>query len=206
MEGQTLATLAKRGLAMISKEERKERKRRERERADLTRGSQLARLLMRQVIDRRRFEAGAIIRQLYIQSAAGVSAVDFTRERVDGGKHVADQVQIGMLHAERELKRVLEKSGMGDDAAYVVLAVAGCDISLTALALHLEENEKWRAAGRPSRDAQHIASYLLRTGLGKAADALRVGTQRRFHGGDFRDVSVAPQDGPASRIRAFISR
>ncbi|MDZ4382820.1 MAG: hypothetical protein U0942_15925 [Parvibaculum sp.] len=149
------------------KDARKAARREARRRADLVRGSALARCLMRKVIDRRMFEAGCAIRQLCVDAAPGVAAVDWLRDRVGGGTPLAPGGDYSW-DAERRLRALLRDCAMGAAAAEVVLKVCAQDMFLTAVAIDLEESADARANGACSRETIAIARHLLRSGLNAA--------------------------------------
>lgn len=182
MAGDPLMLLAK------GKGADKARRKMQRARAELTRQSALARLYVKGTIDRRMFEAGIIVRQLWIESQPGSAAVDFSRPKVDGGGPTRATVQWGMLSADRGLKRMILASGMGDDQAAVVLMVCGFDMMLTPIAIEIEENIKAREAGACTKETLALVRRDLRRGLEKLYDARHA---RR-------------QTGPGSEIRQWL--
>jgi hypothetical protein len=134
-------------------------------RADLVRGDALARLLMKGTIDRGMYAAGLHVRQLCVAARPGIPALDFTRERVQGGRLVSERVDTAMLDAEGELRRLLLSSQIGAEAAHVVMMVCRDDMLLTAIAVDMEEDEETRKQGGHRRETAALVRYLLRTGL-----------------------------------------
>lgn len=149
-------------------------KRREAERRESMqrRSENLANLASRKTIDQNMLRAALEIRELVLISTGGMQAVDWIRERVDGGKLPTDIIGGGAYAAESELRHVFRKSGMGDAAAEVVLRVCGMDESLKSVAIDFEHKGSSVAAGKCGRDTQAFVTGLLRTGLEAAFKAL----------------------------------
>ncbi len=143
---------------------RKERRAQQNERQALQRKAEnLTNLFNRKTIDAKMLRAAVEIRDLMLIVTGGMQAMDWIRERVDGGKLATDMIGGGAYAAECELRNVIRKSGMGDLAAEVVLRVAGMDESVKAVAIDLERRPK---AGQPvQRDTQAFAVGLLCEGL-----------------------------------------
>tara|TARA_R110002074_G_scaffold226940_1_gene398522 strand:+ start:671 stop:1510 length:840 start_codon:yes stop_codon:yes gene_type:complete len=157
------------------------RKRSERERADAARGSALIRLLNKGRIDQSMFIAGAHLRSLWtvVDVTSLVPALDMTRERVDGGK-VRSYVHQGLGFAEaseHELRRLILASGMGDEAAWVLMQICQRDKMPTQIAIEMESEPSAKKRGECTRETQALVRHLMRTGLLAAFDAIR--RQRR---------------------------
>jgi hypothetical protein len=164
-EGSTAKGADPRRPSREEKEARKDARRAARRRADLVRGSALARCLMRKVIDSRMFEAGCEIRRLCVEARPGVSAPAL-REKVDGGRGpMTEPVWAMSESALASLRKLIVGSAMGAEAAEVVLKVCGEDMFLTAVAIELEESKEARANGACSRETIAITRHLLRSGL-----------------------------------------
>jgi len=147
------------------REERREERRVARMRADLVRGDALARLLMKGTIDRSMYAAGLHLRALYIAALPGMPAMDFTRERVQGGGMASENVSIGMIGSANALRHLLISAQIGAEAARVVLMVCGEDMLLSAIAVDMEEDEEARKQGGHRRETAALVRYLIRAGL-----------------------------------------
>lgn len=173
-----------------NKKRRAEKRRFERQRAELTRGNALARLLTRGTIDKPMYAAGLKVRGLWIEAYPGTPAIDFTRERVSGGGPRRDHVNVAMIDAEGELRRLILASHMGAEAANVVLRVCGLDMLLTPIAIDAEEDDAVRRQGCCRKETLAQVRWLLRAGLGALA---RMSERRQGRG-----------DGPAE-LRAWLA-
>lgn len=188
---------------LVEKQRRKEDRRLARARADLTRGSALARLLVRGTIDRRMFEAGAALKQLWTVARPGTSAIDFTRPKVDGGGPMRTNIPLEMLHAERRLKQIIRESGMGDAAAEVLQMVCRDDMMLTPIAMELEEDEAARRNGACSKETLAMVRRDLRRALeaadrcinGRVAPRRRAAQMRAWLADDARPTFEATEEG-----------
>jgi hypothetical protein len=158
----------------------KDQRRLERQRAEMTRGDALARLLTRGTIDKQMYAAGLHLRGLAHAAWAGTPAIDFTRERVSGGPARRDEVNVAMLDAEGELRRLLLASQMGAEAADVVLRVCALDMLLTPIAVDAEEDAAARLGGGCRKETLALVRVRLRDGL-RAVARLR---ERRSGRGD----------------------
>lgn len=148
---------------------RKARRAQEAERSELQRKAEnLSNLFHRKTIDAKMLRAALEIRDLMLIVTGGMQAMDWIRERVDGGKLPTDMIGGGAYAAECELRHVVRKSGMGDLAAEVVLRVAGMDESLKAVAIDFERRPKHRAAKSCAADTQMHVTALLCEGLAAA--------------------------------------
>lgn len=170
---QTLANPRKPSRGAGGREDRRLERRAARLRAELVRGDALARLLMKGTIDRAMHAAGLHVRALYIAALPGMPAMDFTRERVQGGGIRREVVNGGMIDAADALRRLLVASQIGAEAARVVLMVCGEDMLLTAIAVDMEEDEQARKQGGHRRETAALVRYLIRTGLAGIARHLK---------------------------------
>jgi len=131
----------------------------------LLKGTPLAKVRGKGKLSRRAFEAGATVHRLFLAGVGGVRGIDFTQEKVDGGRFDPQHQFSGSIDAWRQLAAMIEESRMGDRAAAVVLRVAGQEEQLVSVALDFETNEKLRAQGKCSRITEGVVSQLLRDGL-----------------------------------------
>lgn len=151
------------------REERREERRVARLRADLVRGDALARLLMKGTINRSMYAAGMQVRGLYSAALPGMPAMDFTRERVQGGGMARENISVGMISSANALRQLLIAAQIGAEAARVVLMVCGEDMLLTAIAVDMEEDEEARKQGGHRRETAALVRYLIRAGLAGVA-------------------------------------
>lgn len=174
--------------------------RREAERRDaLTRKSEnLANLWARGTFDKDQLLAALEIRDLVRKSTGGMQAVDWIRERVDGGKLPSDMIGGGAYDAELKLRDALLGSNMGAAAAEVVLRVCGMDESLKSVAVDFECKGALIAAGKSGRDTQAFVTGLLRTGLDAASVVLFPENQPRQERG-YRQLIRAWTSGEETR-------
>lgn len=149
-------------LQASGKARRKERARRD----DLVRKAEnLTNLFHRRTIDKKMLQAACEIRSLMLIATGGMQAMDWVRERVDGGKMSSDLIGGGAYAAESELRWMFQRAQMGDAAAEVVIRVAGLDETLKAVALDFDLREGRTADGKCSRDTQAFVTGCLREGL-----------------------------------------
>lgn len=136
---------------------KRERRRENDRRLSFTRdvGGSLPYLHRKGTIDDRQLQAGLKLRALALAASGGMPARDWLRERVDGGPASRGPVfgSAAALDADRELKRVLRESGMGYDAAEVVLRVCCIDETLTSVACDFETDEQGVRLGARSNGA-----------------------------------------------------
>lgn len=143
----------------------KDRKRMERMRAEITRNSALARLLIKGQITKDMYEAGMELRHLWTAVAPGMSAIDFTKPKVDGGGPHREGGAGVHLGSETRLKQLIVDSGMGVEAAEIVCMVCALDMLPTLCAIEVEQNESARHDGTCTRETLALVRHQLRMGL-----------------------------------------
>lgn len=142
------------------------RKRAERDRADMTRGSALARLVVKGSITQEMFVVGVHMQQLWVAKDPGVAAMDFTRPKVDGGGPKSyGAARGGHYGAAKDLSRLILMSGMGIEAAAILRMVCLLDMMPKQVACELEPNDSLRAQGRCSREMIGHVGHQVRLGL-----------------------------------------
>lgn len=142
------------------------RKRDERDRADMTRGSALARLVVKGSITQEMFVVGVHMQQLWVAKDPGVAAMDFTRPKVDGGGPKSyGAARGGHYGAAKDLSRLILMSGMGIEAAAILRMVCLLDMMPKQVACELEPNDSLRAQGRCSREMIGHVGHQVRLGL-----------------------------------------
>lgn len=128
----------------------------------------LSNIFHRRGIDPKMLRAGLEVRELVLLATGGMQAMDWLRERVDGGKLASTMIGGGAYEAEQELRQIVRKSGMGVHAAEVMIRVCGLDEPLKAVAIDLEHRPSWRAKRKCSPDTQAYVAGLLREALNAA--------------------------------------
>lgn len=94
----------------------------------MPRGHALALMRARNQIDAEQFLTACEFRALFeLSSASPISAIDFTRDQVDGGKVVFDPV-FAPIVGRAELQRVLQRLGETGYTFLVLVAVQGCGL------------------------------------------------------------------------------
>jgi hypothetical protein len=151
----------------------------------LARNSSLQALFARGTLDERQLRAALAFREKVRAMTGGMPAMDWMREKVDGGRLFVGPsgALTGALDAERQLRAALGASGMGATAAEIVWRVAGLDEAIKAVAVDFEERQAGEggaayaarvAAARqglaPSGAAQRYVSRVLKDGLARLAD------------------------------------
>jgi hypothetical protein len=140
----------------------------------LLRSSGSVRRLMTQgVIGRREFLAADRLAELWHCAVGGalVRALDWTLERVDGGRGLIEpEMLIGAGAAERELWLV--RCHVGVRAWTVLLRVCCQGESVTSVAVDMEEDPTAHRNGACSRQTRDHISRLLRGGLADAAEVM----------------------------------
>lgn len=148
---------------------KRERRRESDRRVSFTRdaGGSLPYLRRKGTIDDCQLAAGLKLREYALLAMGGMQAMDWLRERVDGGGAGNGQElgRAGVLDAERALRRVLRESGMGHDAAEVVLRVCCFDETLTSVACDFEADPQARANGGCDRMTRERVKGFLQSGL-----------------------------------------
>lgn len=148
---------------------KRERRRESDRRVSFTRdaGGSLPYLRRKGTIDDCQLAAGLKLREYALLAMGGMQAMDWLRERVDGGGAGNGQElgRAGVLDAERALRRVLRESGMGHDAAEVVLRVCCFDETLTSVACDFETDPRSRANGACDRMTRERVKGYLQAGL-----------------------------------------
>lgn len=103
-------------------------------------------MLARQRLDQAQYEAGVRFRLLYEKAAIGPGrAIDPAKIKVDGG-HVGDPLTDAVIHAHRELARIIPL--LGKRGSHIAIAVCGQGVSISELANRYDgyENAKQNVA------------------------------------------------------------
>ena len=147
-----------------------------RERDGLLRSSGTVRRLLTQgAIGRREVQAADELLHLWELAAGGslVRALDWTLERVDGGRRVLEpDLLIGAGDAERALWRV--RCHVGARTWSVLVRVCCHGESVAAVAMDMEDDPAGKTNGACSRQTRDHVSRLLRSGLMDAAEVMGV--------------------------------
>lgn len=122
-------------------------------------------LLGKGAINAEQFKAAAWLHDLMVVSTGGMKAMDWTRERVDGGKLPDGPFGGGALDAERKLRSAFMGAGLSFDQQEIVLRVVGFEESLTAVAISFETKPEARSNGACSSATRFYVSRLLTEAL-----------------------------------------
>lgn len=145
-----------------------------RERDGLLRSSGTVRRLLTQgAIGKREVRAADDLLHLWELAAGGalVRALDWTLERVDGGRRVLEpDLLIGAGDAERALWRV--RCHVGARTWAVLVRVCCQGESVAAVAMDMEDDPAGKTNGACSRQTRDHVSRLLRSGLVDAAEVM----------------------------------
>lgn len=125
----------------------------------------LAFLLGKGTINSEQLKAAAWLHDLMVVSTGGMKAMDWTRERVDGGKLPDGPFGGGALDAERKLRSAFVRAGLSFDQQEIVLRVVGFEESLTSVAISFETKPEARNNGACSRETQGHVKRLLADAL-----------------------------------------
>ncbi|MHC5653723.1 hypothetical protein [Stappia sp. ICDLI1TA098] len=108
-----------------------------------------------------------------VQGGAHVRSLDWTVERVDGGRGAIEpDLLVGALEAERKLREVRVEIGSRAFAALRRIIIEGD--SLATIACDLEEEASALSNGACSRKTRDFVSRQVRQALGDAAVVLKV--------------------------------
>lgn len=135
----------------------------------------IRRLMTQGAIGRREVMAADRLAELWHCAAGGalVRALDWTLERVDGGRGpIEPELLIGAGAAERELWLV--RCHVGVRAWSVLLRVCCQGESVASVAVDMEEDPAAHRNGACSRRTMDHVSRLLRSGLSDAAEVMGV--------------------------------
>ena len=145
-----------------------------RERDGLLRSSGTVRRLLTQgAIGQREARAADILLDLWEHASGGslVRALDWTLERVDGGRRVLEpDLLMGAGDAERALWRV--RCHVGVRTWTVLVRVCCQGESVAAVAMDMEDDPAGKTNGACSRQTRDHVSRLLRAGLADAAEVV----------------------------------
>lgn len=111
-------------------------RRKEGERRQSLQRQHLSYLLKMKSITENMFRAAMYLHEKHLISTGGMQAMDWLREKVDGGKHGGGEPDMlnGLLDAEAEIKRVFRGSGISVNQIEIVMMVVLNEESLASVA------------------------------------------------------------------------
>lgn len=136
-------------------------------RAGFTRGGYLEWLFNNAKIGQAQYLAGCRVRALFAEREGQARGIDWSLERVDGGRADRDFLNVSTTDAERSLKRLAE--GLGPDQAFVLFAVIGLGQSIQTAAGYFAEDGKERLAPSAEKALKDYCGRLIKDALGHAA-------------------------------------
>tara|TARA_R110002074_G_scaffold253081_3_gene425082 strand:- start:4677 stop:5321 length:645 start_codon:yes stop_codon:yes gene_type:complete len=145
---------------------RKERRRETARREDLQR-KHLSYLLNMKSITPNMFRGAMYLHEKHLISTGGMQAMDWLREKVDGGKHGGGEPDMrnGLLDAEAEIKRVFRGSGISFNQIEIVMMVVLNEESLASVGEALARRRGSPIAGAAEAVVRGYVGALLRDAL-----------------------------------------
>lgn len=108
--------------------------------------------VLKGTIDPNQMKAACYLHDLMIASTGGMRTMDWTRERVDGGKRSNDPFGGGALDAERTLRKAFLGAGLNYTQMEILLRIVGQQESLTCVAISFERKAEAKINGACSRE------------------------------------------------------